>query len=224
MKHIFLIAGIVMTGIGFISCGGGSGEDPGRVYMPDMGYSRAFETYGYNNVGDYERLREKGVYYNGLPVAGTVARGDAPSYPYPGNDSGYALAVNFRNPDTATLTQPQRTEAERLYLIHCGICHGTKLDGNGPIYNGGNGPYPAAPRNLTDDYTKKLADGQIYHVIMFGKGMMGSYSSQVHPQQRWWIIKYIREKQGGGATTAGTTPAGTAAGTATATDTTQATR
>jgi mono/diheme cytochrome c family protein len=59
---------------------------------------------------------------------------------------------------------------------------------------------PAAPRNLLDDYSKKLADGQIYHVITHGKGQMGSYSSQVHPEQRWWIVKYIRQKQGGGKT------------------------
>ncbi len=25
-------------------------DDPGDIYMPDMNYSRAYETYGYNNV------------------------------------------------------------------------------------------------------------------------------------------------------------------------------
>jgi hypothetical protein len=45
----------------------------------------------------------------------------------------------------------------------------------------------------------------MYHVIMYGKGQMGAYASQVHPEQRWWIIKYIREKQGtGGAASSGT--------------------
>jgi mono/diheme cytochrome c family protein len=86
------------------------------------------------------------------------------------------------------------TEAERLYLINCGVCHGAKLDGNGPLWKDGNGPFPAAPRPLNGDYVKALADGQIYHVITFGKGQMGSYASQVHPEQRWWIIKYIRSK------------------------------
>jgi mono/diheme cytochrome c family protein len=87
-------------------------------------------------------------------------------------------------------------EAERIYLVNCAICHGTKLDGNGPLWKGGDGPFPAAPRNLMDDYSKKLADGTIYHVIQYGKGQMGSYASQVRPEQRWWIIKYIRSKQG----------------------------
>jgi hypothetical protein len=30
---------------------------------------------------------------------------------------------------------------------------------------------------------------------------MGSYASQLKPDQRWWVIKYIRSKQGAGATT-----------------------
>ena len=90
-------------------------------------------------------------------------------------------------------------EAERLYLVNCGICHGQQLDGNGPIYNGGNGPYPVAPRNLKDDYTKNLSDGHMFHVITFGIRSMGSYASQLTPDQRWWVVKYIRSKQGGGS-------------------------
>jgi mono/diheme cytochrome c family protein len=88
-------------------------------------------------------------------------------------------------------------EAERQYLIHCGICHGDKLDGNGPLWNNGNGPYPAAPRALNADYAKNLTDGHYFHVITFGKGAMGSYASQLKPEQRWWVIRYIRSKQGG---------------------------
>ena len=42
-------------------------------------------------------------------------------------------------------------EAERLYLINCGICHGQKLDGEGPLYNGGNGPFASAPANFVGD-------------------------------------------------------------------------
>jgi hypothetical protein len=34
-------------------------------------------------------------------------------------------------------------------------------------------------------------------VITFGKGAMGSYASQLRPEQRWVVIKYIRNKQGG---------------------------
>jgi mono/diheme cytochrome c family protein len=162
-----------------------------------MYYSRAYEAYGYNNVDDYQKLAQEGVFYNGLPVNGTMARGDVATYSLPANDSGYAMAVNYKSPlDSLNITPDQKKEAERLYLVNCAICHGANLDGNGPLWKGGDGPYPAAPRNLKDDYSKKLSDGQMYHVIMYGKGQMGSYASQVGPAQRWWIINYIREKQG----------------------------
>ena len=59
---------------------------------------------------------------------------------------------------------PSKTECNsntwkqpRLYLVNCGICHGEKLDGNGPLYKGGEGPFPLNPRTLVGDakYTKQ---------------------------------------------------------------------
>lgn len=198
MKKFLIIAGIIAISFAVESCGGAHGNNPGQAYMPDMYYSRAYEAYGYNTTDRaVEELNKRGISYNQLPVRGTIARGDMAPYPLPANDSGYALSVNFKNPyDTAALSSSQMKEAERVYLVNCAICHGTKLDGNGPLWNGGDGPYPAAPRNLVDDYSKNLSDGQMYHVITNGKGQMGAYHSQVHPEQRWWVIKYIRMKQG----------------------------
>jgi mono/diheme cytochrome c family protein len=222
MKKILLLSVIASGILALASCGGASGNDPGRAYMPDMYYSRAYEAYGYNNTPEDHDLASRHAYYNAMPVPGTRARGDNfVSYMIPG-DSGYARAASYPSPLASMNINPkQLLEAERLYLINCGICHGTALDGNGPLWKGGDGPYPAAPRNLKDDYTKKLSDGQIYHVITYGKGQMGAYGSQVKPEQRWWITQYIRSKQGPAtaATTATDTaavaaPAAAAAGTA----------
>jgi mono/diheme cytochrome c family protein len=119
----------------------------------------------------------------------------------------------LRNPfDSAAKTPVQMKEAERLYLVNCGICHGTALDGNGPLWKGGDGPYPAAPRPLNADYAKNLSDGHYFHVITFGKGQMGSYASQLRPEQRWMVISYIRSKQGTASASSDST--GTAATTA----------
>ncbi|MDQ3278299.1 MAG: cytochrome c, partial [Bacteroidota bacterium] len=85
------------------------------------------------------------------------------------------------------------------YLVNCGICHGTALDGNGPLYKGGEGPYPAKPQVLNDANAAAWTDGHYYHVITFGKGAMGSYASQLNPDQRWMVINYIRSRQGGAA-------------------------
>ena len=85
--------------------------------------------------------------------------------------------------------------AERLYLVNCGICHGAKLDGNGPLYKGGDGPYTAAPRNFMDAAMKAMPEGTMFHSVTYGKGQMGSYASQLNTKQRWEVIAYIKSKQ-----------------------------
>ena len=202
MRKFLIITGIAIFSVTLFSCKSAGGDYPGDAYAPDMYYSRAFETYAYNSNDAYNNLKARGIFYSSMPVPGTIARGDGEAYPFPNTDTGYVQSKAFKNPyDSITAGSGTMAEAERLYLVNCGICHGAKLDGNGPLWKDGNGPYPAAPRPLNGDYVKALADGQIYHVITFGKGQMGSYASQVHPEQRWWIVKYIRSKQ---SATAGT--------------------
>jgi len=99
-------------------------------------------------------------------------------------------------------------EAERLYLINCGICHGTKLDGNGPLY--ASGVFPAAPRNLVGDPLMiAMTEGTMFHSLPYGKNTMGSYASQLSTKQRWMITAYVKEQQA--KKTAGAAPAATAA-------------
>ena len=176
----------------------------GRAYMPDMAYSVAYETY----APAQERLANseaKGAVYNGRPVDGTIARGELAPYKFKNDSAGYVQSASVVNPLPA-LDANQYLEAARLYLVNCAICHGAKLDGNGPLYNGGNGPYIAAPRNLASDpVATGMADGTMYHSITYGKNAMGSYASQLTSTQRWMIIHYIKEKQNAPA---GMSPAG----------------
>lgn len=194
MKKFFLITSLTLAAFSLVSCGGGEGNNPGRAYMPDMYYSRALETYGYNTSHVMlDSLYRRGVYFNGMPVAGTVARGDMFPYRLTGDSAGKQKAEGLTNPlDTGSFDM---REAERLYLINCGICHGAKLDGNGPLFNNGEGAYSAAPRTLMDQQAKTWNDGYYFHVITFGIRQMGSYASQLRPEQRWMVINYIRSKQ-----------------------------
>jgi len=113
-----------------------------------------------------------------------------------GDTANYVASRNIPNPLPA-LSAVDYLEAARLYLVNCGICHGEKLDGNGPLFNGGNGPYPAAPKNLmADPVVSKMPDGQMFYSVTYGKNAMGSYASQLSTKQRWMIIHYIKEKQG----------------------------
>lgn len=214
MRNI-IIAFLVISASLLVGCGGAAGNDPGHAYMPDMYYSRAYETYGYNDVGgEYDSLKARGITYTALPVPGTIARGDMVEHMT--NDSaGLAASNSLVNPlDTMANAKVDMKEAERLYLVNCGVCHGPKLDGKGPLVSSADPAYLAVPRNLTDDYTKALTDGHIFHVITYGIRAMGAYGSQLRPEQRWMVVKYIRSKQGGGAAAAGAaTPTTTAAAT-----------
>ena len=169
-------------------------RSPGRAYMPDMTYSRAYETY-YTST---EQLKQKGINYDGTPVSGTIARGDMLFiYPFKNDSVGYAQSGTVHNP--LVVDSINMTEAERLYLVNCGICHGPKLDGNGPLWKGGDGPYPVAPKNLMGDDMKVLPEGTMFHSVTYGKGQMGSYASQLNVKQRWEVIAYIKKMQNGAA-------------------------
>lgn len=168
---------------------------PGRVYMPDMAYSRAVETYT-----DPRELQAEGINYTALPVEGTVSRSDEAIYLMMKDTTGqHAASANLKNP-LPPLDTVQLAEADRLYMINCGICHGAKMDGNGPLFKDGSGPYSAKPANLaTDPNIKALPVGTIFHVETYGKNMMGSYASQLSNKQRWMIAAYIKSKQAGDA-------------------------
>jgi mono/diheme cytochrome c family protein len=195
MKNRLIAAGLTTLSIMAIGCGG-SNDTPGSVYMPDMAYSRAYETYSMT-AEQIEELQKQGIFYNSEPVPGTIARGEMAPYKIPNDSTGYAQSASVTDP-LGKMDKTYAAEAERLYMVNCAICHGDKLDGNGPLWKGGDGPYPAAPRNLLDDYSKGLADGTMYHVITYGKGLMGSYAAQVSPKERWMLVKYIRNMQSGG--------------------------
>jgi mono/diheme cytochrome c family protein len=197
MKKYWIITGCLIAGVALASCNKVR-RSPGRVYMPDMAYSRAYETYA-----STEALQKKGVHYNAMPVEGTIARGDTLAvYPYKNDSSGYANSKIIINPLPA-LSAIQFKEASRLYLIYCGICHGEKLDGNGPLYKGGDGPYPSKPATLVGDPKYAgMAEGTMFHSITYGKNSMGSYASQLSTEQRWMIIHYIKEKQAAMSNTA----------------------
>jgi mono/diheme cytochrome c family protein len=176
--------------VAMISCNK-TRRSTGRAYMPDMSYSRAYETYA-----STEALDKAGVHYTSKPVEGTVARGDMYAYTLKNDSAGYVQSAAIKSPLSGDSVDMK--EAERLYLIYCGICHGEKLDGNGPLWKGGDGPFLAAPRNfLTDPVVTNMTEGTMFHSVTYGKNSMGSYASQLNTKQRWEVIAYIKSKQGG---------------------------
>jgi mono/diheme cytochrome c family protein len=194
MKKLSIISVLVLAVVVW-SCSEVKRE-PSRVYMPDMAYSRAYETYATT-----ANLDSQGIHYTKMPVPGTIKRGELFPFPIakdvPGDSVNYLLSKQVPNPLPA-LNKVQMKEAERLYLVNCGICHGQKLDGNGPLYNGGSGPYAAAPKNLVADASVvNMPEGQMFYSVSYGKGQMGPYGPQLSTTQRWMIIDFIKSKQKG---------------------------
>jgi mono/diheme cytochrome c family protein len=215
MKKITIISAMLLSGaVAFMSCG--SNREPGRVYMPDMAYSRAVESYSEHDsvfTRDVNAAGGNKIFYNAMSVTGTLKRGELFPYPLAGDSNGYKMSASVKNPFDS-ISKSQMAEAGRLFNINCAICHGEKGGGNGPI--AGN---IGAVANLTGGDYVKMADGTMFHSITFGRNNMGSYASQLTRAQRWMIVKYIRTLQPAAAATA--TTATPAAGAATAkTDTT----
>lgn len=189
----FLAITLIVTVVALTSCSDVK-RTPGSIYMPDMAYSRAYESYA-----DHSNLAAKGINYNNKPVEGTIARGHEMPFSIPkdkvGDTVNYVASKAVPNP-IDSLSVAEAAEAERLYLINCGICHGAKLNGNGPLYKDGNGPYPAKPATLVGDAKyESMPAGQMFYSVAYGKNLMGSYASQLSRHQRWMIIKYIKNKQ-----------------------------
>ena len=193
MKKIATIVVLVLTAsIAFISCD--NKREPGKIYMPDMAYSRAYETYAQIDTAVFTSdATSKGakIYYDNNPVKGTIKRGELFPYTLPNDSNGYKMSAAVMNP-IAAMTEAEMKEAGRLFNINCAICHGDKGAGNGPIATAGK---IGGIANLTLEAYVKMADGTMFHSITYGKNNMGSYASQLSREQRWKVIKYIRTLQ-----------------------------
>lgn len=188
MKKIKIVLSLVVA-IGFItvlsSCG--NKRKPGLTYMPDMAYSRAYESYAENN------LAKQNINYVPYPVEGTIRRGDLFPYPLPDDTNGYKMSTAIKDP-LPPLDSNQLKEAARLFNINCAICHGAKMDAQGPLSTGGKIP---AVANLTSAHYVEMPVGTMFHSITYGKGNMGSYASQLTRKQRWMVIQYVKSQQMG---------------------------
>lgn len=203
MKKIVVASLIFAAVTAAVSCSDIQ-RNPGRIYMPDMAYSRAYETYATTEEMKADLLK-RGIHFSNIPVAGTIKRGELLPFliakdSIAGDTSNYHAAREVRNP----LTSMDTVEAERLYLVNCAICHGPKLDGNGPLYKGGDGPFPAAPANfIAGAQYQNMPEGQMFYSATYGKNKMGSYASQLNTKQRWMVIAYIKSKQAAAHAAAG---------------------
>jgi len=205
MRYISLLVVGISAAAFLAGCKAG-GDNQGLEYAPNMYHSVAYEPL--TQITDEDRgkwlsSREdgRGEFFNSnkynpfnmnmrLPVANTVRRNAHGWLPYRGtNDStGLRLANSLVNPLEASPALLEQGKA--LYEINCKHCHGAKGAGDGKVAD----KYPGVA-NLTGDAIKGVTEGHIFHVITYGKGLMGSHGSQVNEEDRWKIAKYVKELQ-----------------------------
>lgn len=159
-------------------------NDPGFDYFPDMFYSHAYETYTPNGVfADSLTLRD--------PVRGTIPVGFIP-YTYEKNDTDRLLAgrelINPIQEDSSVLAR-----GKFAYGIYCAGCHGSLGDGKGHLYQSGLYNYP--PASLINEKISNAPDGEIYHVITVGHGVMMAHGGIIRPDDRWKIVHFVRKLQ-----------------------------
>jgi len=154
----------------------------GWDYMPDMYYSNAYESYTSNpNFNDSMTMR--------VPVEGTVPVGMVP-FTWENTEEGRMAAGNaLVNP--LEVNEVNLAGGKAAYEVFCIDCHGPNGDGKGYLFTSQRYPYP--PADLTSDKVKALKDGEIYHVVTLGFGIMGAHGAMIGPDKRWEIILYIRE-------------------------------
>ena len=196
------------------SCGNSDTKKPGKVYMPDMAYSRAWETYSESPITTPEGYNMSAR----KPVEGTIPRGWVPEDQSVRTNQAFLMSYMAKNHFTHTAekwqeeydkagalikdplpyTKDYLDQGKSLYAVHCQVCHGEKGNGDGQLVvlpDGSDGPYTAVP----PAYSKRLPeikDGNIFYSVSYGKGMMGAYGNQLKVEDRWKIIHYIKSLAG----------------------------
>ena len=186
---ISLMAVFGCIAIASTSCGKKDPNSPGVEFMPDMYRSPSLETnMAYVTI---ENGKETGdtLQANRMPVNGTIPRGFMP-YAYANDTAGYANAGRYlRNPFPANAAN--LAEGEELYVKFCVHCHGTGGEADGLVASKLSGP----PPSYKGPVLMALSEGKMFHSIYYGKGIMGSHSSQVSKAEIWKIILHIQKLQ-----------------------------
>jgi mono/diheme cytochrome c family protein len=105
-----------------------------------------------------------------------------------------------RPPGPSLPVIPREFEAagDTLYQNFCSVCHGRTGNADGTVSRQMGAPSLLTPR------ARGYADGYIYGIIRYGRGVMPRYGDKVvAPADRWAIVGHVRKLQAGSPVTPG---------------------
>jgi len=212
-KHIIKLVPVAAAVLLLTACGRNP-KETGRIYMPDMTYSNAYETYSTSDI----KTPEGNDMSARKPAANTIPYGYIPDDSVVKRNPALLMSYVIKNhythdaakwqeefdragkeiKDPLAYTDENLAEGKRLYNIQCTPCHGEKGEGNGQLVElpgGGDGPFTSRPPAYKTRLPQ-VADGNIFYVVSYGKNMMGGYGFQLSVKERWQIIHYIKSLAG----------------------------
>ena len=178
MKVLLLVIGVFLLA----SCSGGK-DKPNIEVIQDMMEQPALKAQDYE-PGNPQKSSMR------VPPKGTWPKNVKP-YLYRGNP--IAAGQKLKNPYASNQSPEFTALGKRLYGNYCTVCHGPTGQGDGPVAEKFVG---IKPPSLVTDKAKKLPDGQLFHIITDGQGLMGTYIHQLPVEKdRWAVVNYVRSLQ-----------------------------
>lgn len=123
------------------------------------------------------------------PAAGTVSRRAEFEAYGPGDAERLRASKTLKNPvkpDLAALTR-----GKEVFGNFCAHCHGTKGRGDGPVAKAFSG----FAISITGKGSFDLPDGELFHILSFGRNLMPAHASQIGIEDRWKAVHYLRDLQ-----------------------------
>lgn len=177
-----LVAGFVV--ISFTTSCSQKSDQPNIEVVQDMMVSQAIKP---------QEFDESSPNHSGMrvPPEGTQPVGFVP-YRYANDIEG---AAKNQNPLGADSSDAILKVGLKYYTTQCAVCHGEKGEGSLAANSPVGTKMALQPPSLLSDKIRSWTDGQIYHVITVGQGMMGPYASHIPQRYRWQVVNYIRSLQ-----------------------------
>jgi len=125
-----------------------------------------------------------------VPPAGSIPRNLMPLHYAATPEDAIRAGIELTNPFAAD-DQLALSRGTAVFNSFCIPCHGAGGLGDGLVTTRGVPP----PPSLLDENARKIADGQMFHILTYGQKNMSSYASAISREDRWKAILYVRALQ-----------------------------